>query len=445
MLKKKEKFAIALSGGIDSAAAALLLKNKGYDLAALYLKLFEHDRGENQAQVIAEFLNMPFYAIDAKKEFRKKIIEYFLSEYKNGRTPNPCVRCNRDIKFGLLYEKAMGMGFEKLATGHYISIKQENNLPAPRLRGQEAGKTTKQREQKLEIRKPVLSLSKDWKLGSCGEIRYEAEYHLYISKDKGKDQSYFLYNLTQDILRNVEFPLGNYRKEDIKASAKKWRLPAAENESQDICFLAGRGLFADSYADYSRKVDHNEFLKEHLKMKKGDILLREKLNISPEKGSDPFERGQTPRMGKKIGEHQGLPLYTIGQRRAVGVGGIGPYYVVEKDEKRNILTVSEDRDDPLLYKDKLFAEDVNWISGREPKMPLKAKVKIRYRHEAVDAVISTKQKSKKAKKQMESKVGIVGEYIVKFKSPQRAVTPGQSVVFYKNSELIGGGVISTKQ
>ncbi|MFH0854876.1 MAG: hypothetical protein V1891_05345, partial [bacterium] len=125
MSKKKQKIAIALSGGVDSAAAAKILKDDGYNLTALYLKLFKEDKGENQARVVAEFLNIPFYAIDAKVEFKKKVIDYFLSEYKQGRTPNPCVKCNRDIKFGILYKKAMEMGFDKLATGHYISIKKE--------------------------------------------------------------------------------------------------------------------------------------------------------------------------------------------------------------------------------------------------------------------------------------------------------------------------------
>ncbi|MFH1030737.1 MAG: tRNA 2-thiouridine(34) synthase MnmA [bacterium] len=437
MAKQKPRVAIALSGGVDSAVAAKLLKDRNYDLTALYLKLFAHDKGENQARVIAEFLRIPFYGIDAQVEFEEKIINYFLEEYKEGRTPNPCVKCNRDIKFGMLYKKAIEMGFDKLATGHYISKKQEN--PAGRQDSNGASnKTIKQveeeGEQKLEIG--------NWKLREGGEVECEEKYHLYAAKDKQKDQSYFLYNLTQDVLKNAEFPLGDCNKRDVKKMAEKWKLPIREEESQDICFLVNanqrecESLPAQT-GEAARKYDHNEFLKKRLKMKRGDIIT---LN------------------GKKVGEHEGLPLYTIGQRRAVGIGGTGPYYVVRKDLGMNALIVSEDRDNPLLYSDTLIAGNINWIIGKEPKMPCRIKARIRYRQEAENAVVdsikyqvsSIKQAEKCGKsdngieiKKLRNK-GIGDRYTVKFKSPQRAVTPGQSVVFYKGDEVLGGGIISTK-
>lgn len=372
--KKNKKVALALSGGVDSAAVGMILKKQGYDLAGLYLKLHPKDTGENRARLVAEYLNIPFYIIDAAHKFKESIIDYFLKEYKEGRTPNPCVKCNRDIKFGILYNKAMEMGFEKLATGHYISKKQKNK---------------KTRKQKV------------------------IEYYLYIANDKNKDQSYFLYNLNQEILAHTLFPLGDYKKAQVKEMARKWKLPVSEKESQDICFL-NRGLYVDDNADYTRKVDHNEFLKKHLKMKSGDIFT-----VS----------------GEKIGKHQGLPLYTIGQRRSVGIGGTGPYYVVKKDIKKNILIVSEDRDDKMLYSDKLEVCDTNWVRGEEPKFPLKIKARIRYRHEAQEAEIK-KIKIKKQKSKIWS-----SEYFIKFKEPQRAVTAGQSAAFYKGDELLGGGII----
>jgi len=451
-VRKKKKIAIALSGGVDSAVAGMLLKQQGYDITAVYLKLFRNDAGENKARMLAEYLEIPFYTINAVREFKKEIIDYFLDEYKNGRTPNPCVKCNKKIKFGLLYRKVMEMGFCTLATGHYSSIKQENK------------KTKKQFLSRRSLLKGLPACPPYWRAelegtpamrqtrwspalreerGTPAERKYQTvtddiaencKFRLCIPKDKEKDQSYFLYNLTQEILENVEFPLADYTKKQIKKMAKKWKLPVVDKESQDICFLWERGLVADSNADWSRKEDHNEFLKKYLKMKKGDIVNLE---------------------NEKVGEHGGLPLYTIGQRRAVGIGGTGPYYVIKKDIKKNLLVVSNDRDDPMLYSKELIVSDVNWISGEEPNLPLKLKVRIRYRHNAVEGVIHAKvhekepvsaesyglsRRAKADKAKHESTRNRV--YLVKFKEAQRAVTPGQSAVFYKGKEVLGGGIIS---
>lgn len=367
--KFKQKIAVALSGGVDSAVAAFLLKQQGYDICALYLNLFSEDPGVNRARIVAEALKVPFYQIDGVEEFKKAVIDYFLNEYKEGRTPNPCVECNRNIKFGLLFKRAMDMGFDQLATGHYIKI--ESKPPHNKMKG--------------------------------GGV----EYHLHVARDKEKDQSYFLYNLTQEILSHMKFPLGNYKKEAVKNMAVKLNLPVEKKESQDICFLANPKLYiGEGEHIIPRKADHNEFLKKYLPLEGGDIITCK---------------------GKKIGRHQGLPLYTIGQRRAVGIGGSGPYYVIAKDIKKNILIVSEDKDDPRLYSEELKVGKVNWVSGEKPRLPLKIKAKIRYRHNAEIATISSTEKK--------------NTYLVKFKTSQRAVTPGQSVVFYKGDELIGGGII----
>ncbi|MBT4277492.1 tRNA 2-thiouridine(34) synthase MnmA [Candidatus Falkowbacteria bacterium] len=215
-------------------------------------------------------------------------------------------------------------------------------------------------------------------------------YKLFIGNDDKKDQSYFLYNLNQSQLKHLLFPLGGYLKNDIKEIAKKLKLPVLEKESQDICFLSG--------------IDHNVFLEKNLKMKKGPIVTTE---------------------GKIVGEHQGLPLYTVGQRRYIKIGGIGPFYAVKMDYKKNILVVTNKFDDKILFKNELIVKQINWVSGKKPIFPFKCKAQIRYGHPAENCII-TREKNK---------------YMVKFKKQQRAITPGQSVVFYKKKELLGGGVI----
>ena len=187
------------------------------------------------------------------------------------------------------------------------------------------------------------------------------------------------------------FPLGEYTKENVRKMARKWKLPVAEkSESQEICFIPEKS--------------HNEFLKRHIKFKKGKIKLLNK---------------------KVVGEHQGLPLYTIGQRRGIELGGTGPYYVAKTDYKTNTLYVVNDTNDPALFSDKLIATDINWTTGTKPKLPLKCEAVIRYRHKPVKCEVS-RQKS---------------NYIVKLNKPQRAITAGQSAVFYKKDKVLGGGVI----
>jgi tRNA-uridine 2-sulfurtransferase len=342
---KIPRVAIAMSGGVDSSTAAKILKDEGFDCLGIFMRL-GIERGccdEAAARKVCQKIGIKFYPIDVKRQFDYDVKEYFLKAYDKGITPNPCVKCNQLIKFGELFKKARALGCEYLATGHYVKLKK------------------------------------------AGKI-----YKIFRARDLTKDQTYFLYNLTQGQLKHLLFPLGDSIKKEIKARAAKNKLPNLKTESQDICFLPG---------------DHNNYLKKYLRLKKGKIV---------------------DTLGDIVGEHQGLPLYTAGQRKGVEIGGSGPYYVTGRDFKTNILYVTSDSDDPALSGDYLLAEKVNWISGQPPKLPFKCFAVIRHHHPEVSCTIIK---------------GEGGLLVVKFAKPQRAITPGQSVVFYKKSELLGGGII----
>jgi tRNA-uridine 2-sulfurtransferase len=347
-MDKYNKVLVAMSGGVDSSLVAALLKERGFNVAGAFMDLGQANMKPDKeaAKQVAKKLGILFKVVNLKKEFKKEVIEYFIHEYSIGNTPNPCAICNKKIKLGLLLKKARELKFNYLATGHYIKLKK----------------------------------TKDG-------------FHLYEGDDLKKDQSYFLYNLKQSQLKHLMFPLEKFPKDQVIKMAKERKLPTLEGQSQDICFLGG--------------IDHNIFLKKHVKMKKGPIITTE---------------------GKTVGEHEGLPLYTIGQRRYIKIGGIGPFYAAEMDYKNNVLRVTNRFDDKILYNKELIARRVNWTSGKKPKMPLKCTARIRYQHPKENCVVTYKK----------------GKYIVKFTKPQRAVTPGQSVVFYKNKELLGGGVITKK-
>lgn len=320
-----------MSGGLDSSTAAALLKKQGYDVQGVFMRFWsepgKHGRknlccsydSQLCAHAVAQKLDIKFKILDLSKEFKKQVVDYFLSEYKKGRTPNPCVKCNQFIKFNL-------PGF--LATGHYAIVK--NNK-------------------------------------------------LYRGKDKTKDQSYFLYNLTQKQLKHILFPIGEYTKKRVRAIAKKLNLPCRQDESRDICFIAGQ--------------DHNEFLKRHLKLKPGPIIFKNKV----------------------IGQHNGLPFYTIGQR--AGLGG-GLYFVKKLDIKDNILYVTDQ--DKKLYSNKLEVEKWHFI---DKNFSGKIFCQIRYGHPAAPCKIKNN--------------------FVFFDKPQRAITPGQSVVLYKGEQVLGGGIIKS--
>lgn len=348
-----------MSGGVDSSVAAQLLKNQGHEVAGVFLHFWKDDslgeKAENRccsleslldAKAVAGKIGIPLYTFNYSEPFKKAVVDNFLSEYKNGQTPNPCVVCNREVKIGRLLKQARALGFDYVATGHYLKIK---------------------------------------KVGR--------EIKLFKAKDKNKDQSYFLYTFKPEELKHLLFPLGDYTKPQVRKLAEKFKLKvAAKPESQDICFLSG---------------DHNNFLKKYLKLKIGDIRLLE--------------------TNEKIGEHSGLPLYTIGQRRGL-VGGTGPYYVAKLDYLKNTLLVVKNWNEAILYQAGLIVKKLNWLSGKMPKKSLKCETVIRYGHQAVKCMLIPRGKQ---------------DYLVKFNKPQRAITPGQSVVFYNKNQVLGGGIIKS--
>jgi len=384
----KKKIVVAISGGVDSSVAAFLLQKEGDEVIGIFLRLISgSDVAESQARRVCQRLGIRFYPVNLKAKFKKEVVDYFLDSYALGLTPNPCVKCNRFIKFGELLKIARGLGANYIATGHYVRNREITN---------------------------PKSQTKSFKL--------------YRGKDEKKDQSYFLYNLNQEILKQVLFPLGDYKKIDIKKIADKNKLPYLEKESQDICFLPPRQA-------QDKQGEHNDFLKEHLKLKKGKIKLALSLSLprlrTAGEGADSPAGGEAGG-GEIIGEHQGLPLYTIGQRRGVEIGGTGPYWVVDCDYKNNILYVTNKKQDPALFSDELVVQDVNWVAGVEPKMPLNCLAVIRYGHEGVEAQGSALRVQK----------GQGSALSVRLKKPQRAVTPGQSAVLYNKDEVLGGGIIT---
>jgi len=367
---QKLKIIVAMSGGVDSSVAAALLKRAGFNphtkrgqstkgakigkasphygvginVMGVFMRLYDSPRfkeGEKRAKKVAKILKIPLRVLDLRKEFKKKVISYFLREYRKGQTPNPCVVCNKEIKFGILLEKALALGADYIVTGHYVRLHKFVN------------------SKKI-----------------C--------YSLMIAKDKNKDQSYFLWQLSQKQLKHILFPIGDCTKKEVKNLARKFKLPISNTtESQEICFI---------------RTTVNDFLRKYIKSKPGPICL--------EPGS------------KQVGWHQGLVFYTIGQRKGLGLAD-GPFWVLGKEPKKNLLIVTKNERD--LYKKELSFEKANWISGKEPRFPSKVKAKIRYRHRPASAIL------------------LSGKVV--FDRPQRAITPGQSVVFYKGEELLGGGII----
>ena len=360
-----------MSGGLDSSVAAALLKGAGFDLKGVFMKFWSSPatdglkgrwnrccspEAQKRARRVAQILGIPFYVLNFEKEFKKRVVDYFLREYKRGRTPNPCVVCNKQIKFGLLLEKALGLKGDFVATGHYARLRREFS-----------------------------------------------KYKLLRGKDKGKDQSYFLWQLNQKQLKHILFPMGDYTKKQARVLAKKYDLPVLNvPESQEICFV---------------RTTVNDFLSQYLKSKPGPIV-------------EQVRKGA----GKIIGQHQGLHFYTIGQRKGIELPG-GPFYVVKKDFKRNALIVTPFSNDKVLFSKSLMAENINWFSDKQPKLPLRVKAQIRYGHGAVAATITKKLKG--GRHLHSTQIELV------FGRPQRAVTPGQSVVFYHGQEVLGGGIICT--
>ena len=356
--RKNKKVLIGMSGGVDSSVAAKLLLDEGYEVAGVFLNFWK-DEGFNasenrccslesllDARKVAAKIGIPLYTLDFSIPFKEAVVDNFLQEYAAGRTPNPCVVCNKKIKIGRLIKYAKGMGFDYVSTGHYLRIEKKGK-----------------------------------------------EFKLFKAKDGLKDQSYFLYTFSQDELSHLLFPLGKYNKSQVRRLAAKFNLGVeSKAESQDICFLSG---------------SHNNFLKKYLKLTPGHIISIDEDN-------------------KIIGKHQGLPLYTIGQRRGIEIGGTGPYYVSGFNYDKNILYVVKTWNKDILYRSSLLAWQINWLSGKELKRKLKCQAVIRYGHKAEDCEVLPKSRY---------------QVMVNFKKPQRAITPGQSIVFYDKERVLGGGII----
>lgn len=350
-----------MSGGVDSSVSAALLKKAGFDVVGVFMKCWQDNVGftkshigqctaeddEMWARRAAAKIGIPFYSVDLVKEYKQRVVEYFVCEYKAGRTPNPDVMCNREIKFGVFYDWAIDeLVADYVATGHYARLRYSRKIQ---------------------------------------------NFSLLKGSDPNKDQSYFLWAVEREKFNHVLFPVGDCQKREVRKIAQKFGLPnAARPDSQGICFIG--------------KVEVGAFLRHYIEDKPGTIL---------------------DSTGKTIGAHRGLHFYTIGQRQGINIGGGPPYYVAQKHYALNTLVVAREYDEELFQKD-LYASHLNWIA-RKPRFPYRCKAKLRYRQEDQDAIIKGEDHD--------------GAVYVEFREPQRAVTSGQSVVFYKGEKLIGGGII----
>ena len=409
-----------MSGGVDSSVAAALLKNlpagrqgRAFDVVGIYMKCWSEGeyctsaKDAEDARLVAEKLNIPFYVFDFTREYREKVFEYMVREYAAGRTPNPDVFCNSEIKFGIFLEKCLALGADYIATGHYVrsgasqcSIAQTGSsplqlrrLPALSAKIQPLTLTAYKEGAEPSIFACESFSQRKHRFASAQSLGWS--YHLLEAKDRNKDQSYFLWRLNQEQLKHVLFPIGDYLKSEVREMAREFGLPTAEKkDSQGLCFVGN--------------VSFDNFLRDFIPKNSGPIMTAS---------------------GKKIGDHDGLSFYTIGQRHGIGIGGGTPYYVAAKEPATNTLIVSEGNIDPALYKKEIEISDLNWINPFQglPLESLECEARIRYR-----------QPLQKCRIQLGNPVS---KLRVVFDEPQRAVTPGQSAVFYKDEEMLGGGII----
>lgn len=383
--KSKRKVLVALSGGIDSAVSAYLLLKRGYQVEAAFMKNWSATEGllknecpwlndRREALRVAAFLRIPLHTLDFEQQYQNRVMKYFFNEYRQGHTPNPDVMCNKEIKFGLLYDWAMHRGFNYLATGHYA---------------------------RSEATKPRSDRRRRSATGA-----EDVGYQLMRSVDEFKDQTYFIYNIKPEQLSHILFPIGGMKKTAVRSLARKISLPNAERkESMGLCFVG--------------KIRLKNFLSQKLKSKSGLIIDQN---------------------GRKLGRHEGLQQFTIGQRQGIKVGGSGPYYVFGKDLGANRLYVTNNPSDSRLFVKEVRLRSVNWITQKGYRQkgigyrknstlnPQPFTLVGRYRHQGELVPLTVRQ----IKKDL---------YRVVFDRPQKAVAAGQSLVLYKGKECVGGGVI----
>ncbi len=360
-LHKRKKVIVGMSGGVDSSVAALLLIEQGYQVEGLFMKNWEEDDTEEyctaetdlaDAQSVSDQLGIPLHTVNFSSEYWDNVFEYFLAEYRAGRTPNPDIMCNKEIKFKAFLDYAINMGADFIATGHYA---------------------------RLDRSKPLLKMLK--------------------GVDENKDQSYFLYTLQQHQLERSLFPLGEINKPEVRKLAQQAGFDTAnKKDSTGICFIGERKF--------------RDFLQRFIAAQPGEIVDKQ---------------------GKVIGEHQGLMYYTLGQRQGLGIGGLktaseAPWFVAAKDLDNNRLIAVQGHDHPMLLKQCLSASQCHWIAGAPPATQFYCKAKTRYRQHGQACEVNIDES---------------GNAQVRFSEAQRAITPGQSVVFYDGDICLGGGIIDS--
>ncbi|MBP1888623.1 tRNA-specific 2-thiouridylase [Clostridium moniliforme] len=354
---EKKKVVVGMSGGVDSSVAAYLLKKQGYDVIGITMQIWQEDKEYEEreggccslsavedARRVCEKLDIPFYVLNFRDSFKNKVIKYFVQEYIDGKTPNPCIACNKHLKFDELLRKARGIGAEYVATGHYAKIEER-----------------------------------------------DGRYLLIRSDDDKKDQTYALYNFTQDQLAHTLMPCGEYTKDKIREIAKEIGLAVHnKKDSEEICFIPDN--------------DHGRFIKEERpnEVKPGNFVDSK---------------------GNILGRHKGIVYYTIGQRKGLGLALGKPVFVIGINPKKNEVVIGSEEN---IFKTDLVAKDVNFIPFDELKEDMEVQAKVRYAAKPADAIISPLKD---------------GKVKVSFKDKQRAITKGQSVVFYDGNVVVGGGII----